>query len=121
MADVSAAIMEAMLAYMYTGEVADIGKTAYQLLHPAEEYGLVGLRKMCEGELIQSLTIKTVINTLIYAADHNATDLKKACMEFVLYNTSTVRQSEGWGKLKKDQTHRDLWIELLEKIAENHN
>ena len=120
MADVPAVIMEAMLAYMYTGEVANIGKIAYQLLPVAEEYGLVGLQEMCEEELIQSLTIKTVINTLIHAADHNATDLKKACMEFVVYNTAAVRQSEGWGKLKKDQVHHDLWMELLEKIAENH-
>ena len=54
--DVPAVIMEAMLAYMYTGMVENIGSVAHQLLPAAEEYGLVGLRQLCEEELIQSLT-----------------------------------------------------------------
>ena len=120
MTDVPVVIMEAILSYVYTGKVADIEKIAEQLLPPAEEYGLVGLQKMCEEHLIQSLTTKTVINTLIHASAHNAPYLKKACIEFVVHNTAAVRQSEGWDKLKKDQTHRDLWVELLENIAENH-
>jgi hypothetical protein len=56
---------------------------------------------------------------LIHAADHNAPDLKKACIEFVVHNTIAVRPSEGWGKLREDQIHRDLWVELLENIVES--
>ena len=41
MTDVPAVVMEAILSYMYTGRVANIGKIAYQLLPAAEEYGLV--------------------------------------------------------------------------------
>ena len=118
--DVPAVIMEAMLAYMYTGMVEDIGSVAHQLLSAAEEYGLVGLRQLCEEELIQSLTSKTVVNMLIHAVDHNAPDLKKACIEFIVHNTAAVRRSDGWGKLRVDQNHRDLWMELLENIAESH-
>ena len=122
MTDVPVVVMEAMLSYMYTGKLTDniIGKITHQLLPAAEEYGLVGLRRMCEEDLVQLLTTKTVINTLIHASDYNAPDLKKACIEFVVHNTAAVRQSEGWDKLKKDQLHRDLWVELLENIAENH-
>ena len=54
--DVPAVIMEAMLAYMYSGKVENIGSVAHQLLPAAEEYGLVGLRQVCEEELIESLT-----------------------------------------------------------------
>ena len=118
MTDVPGVIMEAILSYMYTRKVADIGKIANQLLPVAEEYGLVGLRKMCEKALITSLTSTTAISMLIYAASHNAPDLKKACMEFIVSNTAAVRQSEGWGKLKETQMYRDLWVELLERIAE---
>lgn len=120
MTDVPAVSMEAILSYVYTGKVANIGTVAYQLLPIAEEYGVVGLRKMCEADLIQSLTSKTVINMLIHATDNNAPDLKKACMEFIVSNIDAVRQSEGWDKLKKDQTHHDLWVELLENIVEDH-
>ena len=121
MTDVPADVMEAILSYMYTGKVADIGKTAYQLLPVAEEYGLVDLRKMCERTLANSLTNTTVISTLIHASAHNAPDLKKACMEFIVSNTAAVKQSEGWGKLKETQMYRDLWVELLENIVEKHS
>ena len=58
---------------------------------------------------------------LIHASTHNAPDLKKACMEFIVSNTAAVKQSEGWGKLKETQMYRDLWMELLENIAEKHS
>ena len=117
MTDVPASVMEAILSYMYTGKVTDIGKIAFKLLPVADEYGLVGLRKMCEGALVRLLTSNTVIIILICAATHNAPDLKKACMEFISSNTVSVRQSEWWGKLKETQIYRDLWMELLEFIA----
>ena len=118
--DVPAVILEVMLAYMYSGKVENIGSVAHQLLPAAEEYGLVGLRQVCEEELIESLTSKTVVNMLVHAADHNGPNLKKACIEFVVHNTAAVRRSEGWGKLRVDQSHHDLWVELLENIAESH-
>ena len=74
--------MEAILSYMYTGKVKDIEKIAYKLLPVAEEYGLVRLWKMCEEALARSLKSSTAIITLMYASAHNASDLKKACMEF---------------------------------------
>ena len=76
---------------------------------------------MCEKALIKTLTGSTAISMLIHAAAHNAPDLKKACMEFIVSNTAAVRQSEGWGKLKETQAYRDLWMELLENIAEKHS
>ena len=121
MTDVPAVVMEAILSYMYTGNVADIGKIAYQLLPVSEEYGLIGLRKMCEKALIKSLTTTNAIDMLIHAAAHNAPDLKKASMDFIVSNTAAVKQSEGWSKLKQTQIHRDLWMELLENIAERHS
>ena len=114
MTDVPAVVMEAILSYVYTGKVANIGNIACQLLPVAEPYGLVGLQKMCEEALAGSLTGSTVINTLICAAAHDAPDLKKACMEFIASNTASVKQSEWWGKLKTQQVYRDLWVELLE-------
>ena len=58
---------------------------------------------------------------MIHADAHNAFDLKKACMDFILSNTASVKQSEGWDTLKEEETYRDLWMELLESIAEKHS
>jgi hypothetical protein len=47
-------------------------------------------------------------------------NIKKKCMDFILSNIVSVKQSEGWSKLKKEAMHRDLWVELLESVAEKH-
>ena len=75
---------------------------------------------MCKEILAKSLTVSSVVDELIHADAHNTVDLKKACMEFILSNIAPVKQSEGWSKLKKEAMHRDLWVELLESIAEKH-
>ena len=116
--DVPGTVMEVMLSYMYTGEVAAIEKVATSVLPFAEEYGLEGLRKMCEQSLAKSLTSDNVVDLLITANAHNALDLKKVCMDYISSNVVSVKKSEGWRKLKERQDYRDLWVEVLEKVAE---
>ena len=81
---------------------------------------LVGLQGMCKETLAKALTNSSVVDVLIHADAHNAVDLKKVCMDFILSNIASVKQSEGWGKLKEEKVHRDLCVELLESIAEKH-
>ena len=121
LADVPGNVMEVMLSYMYTGEVAAIEEVAISVLPFAEEYGLEGLRKMCEQSLAESLTSDNVVDLLITANAHNALDLKKVCMDYISSNVVSVRKSEGWRKLKEDKMCRDLWVEVLEEVAESHN
>ena len=116
--DVPGNVMEVMLSYMYTGEVAAIEEVATSVLPFAEEYGLEGLRKMCEQSLAESLTSDNAVELLITANAHNALDLKKVSMDYISSNVVSVRKSEGWRKLKERQDCHNLCIELLEKIAE---
>ena len=116
--DVPGTVMEVMLSYMYTGEVAAIEKVAISVLPFAEEYGLEGLKKMCEQSLAKSLTSDNAVDLLITANAHNALDLKKVCMDYISSNVVSVKKSEGWRKLKERQDCHDLCIELLEKITE---
>ena len=119
--DVPGTVMEVMLSYMYTGEVAAIEEVATSVLPLAEEYGLEGLKKMCEQSLAKSLTSDNAVDLLITANAHNALDLKKVCMDYISSNVVSVRKSEGWRKLKEDKMCRDLWVEVLEVVAESHN
>ena len=105
MTDIPTSVMEEVLSYMYTGTVANIENNAYQLLPAAEKYVLVGLQGMCEETLAKALTNSSVVDVLIHADAHNAVDLKKACMDFILSNIASVKQSEGWGKLKEEKVH----------------
>ena len=122
MIDVSASIMEAILSYMYTGTVTNIEESAYQLLPAAEEllYGSVNLGRMSEETLTKALTNNSAVDVFIHADAHNALDLKKECMDFIFSNITSVKQSEEWDKLREEEMHQDLWMELLENIAEKH-
>ena len=119
--DVPCNVMEVMLSYMYTGEVAAIEEVAISVLPFAEEYGLEGLRKMCEQSLAESLTSDNAVDLLITANAHNALDLKKVSMDYISSNAVSVRKSEGWRKLKERQDCHDLCIELLERSLKSLN
>lgn len=118
MTDVPSFVMEAILSYTYTGKVVDIEKIALHILPAAEEYGLVELRKMCEQVLAKTLTIENAVDILVFANDNNAQDLKKVCMEYIATNIASIRKSDGWRKIKGTPDCHDLWVEMLETIAE---
>ena len=124
MPDVPDIVMDTVLSYLYTGKAtnSNIKNIAFQVLPTAEEYGIEGLQKMCEEALAEIVTDKNVIDILVHAETHNARDLRKACMNYIISNTQTVRKSEGWSKLKSKETeiYRKLWMELVEAIAEIH-
>jgi hypothetical protein len=124
MPDVPEVVMDTVLSYLYTGKATDIRKLkiAFQVLPTAEEYGIEGLQKMCEEALAETVTDENVVDILIHAETYNSPDLRKACMNYIVSNTQTVRKSEGWSKLKSKETeiHRKLWMELVEVIAEIH-
>ena len=127
MPDVPDIVMDTILSYLYTGKATNskniiIRNIAFQVLPTAEEYGIEGLQKMCEEALAETVTDENVVDILVHAETYNAWDLRKACMNYIVSNTQTVRKSEGWSKLKSKETeiHRKLWMELVEAIAEIH-
>jgi hypothetical protein len=122
MPDVTEVVMDTILSYLYTGKATDIKKIAFQVLPTAEEYGIEGLQKMCEEALAETLTDENVFDILVHAETYNAPDMRKACMKYIISNTQTVHNSEGWSKLKSKETeiYRKLWMELVEAIAEIH-
>ena len=120
MTDVSADIMDAILAYMYTGKVVNIDKTAYNLLPKAEQYQLEGLKVTCEEVLSKTLTAQTVIDYLILADTHNAQNLRQSCLSFIAGNITEVKKSSDWSAEKiKLGPNKNLWTEVLEYIVKS--
>ena len=118
MTDVPANVMEAVLSYMYTGTVTNgIDEIATETLTTAEDYGLEGLRRMCEASLAKTLTSESVVDMLIFADNHNAVDLRKECIKYISSNASIVRNSEGWKKLNDPNIYQRFGFEILEAIA----
>ena len=120
MTDVSTDIMDAILAYMYTGKVRNIDMTAYNLLPKAEQYQLEGLKVTCEEALSKTLTAQTVINYLILADTHNAQNLRQSCLSFIAGNITEVKKSSDWVVEKiKLGPNKDLWMEVMEYIVKS--
>ena len=99
--DVSPEILEAVLKYMYTGQVEIIDDTEMTCkpFSVADEYGLEKLRTTCEAMLVKSISDENVVDVLILADTHNGKDLKKVCIEYVVRNPSPVKKSSAWSKL----------------------
>ena len=107
MSDLTSDILEAMITFMYTGKVPNTDTLAFQLLPAAEEYGLVGLRLLCERVLFDSLSSQNVVKNIILADTHNTN------------NPSEAQKSEGWRQMKATRERECLKMEILDAIAES--
>ena len=120
MMDIPTDIMEAIVSYMYTGNVANIAQLAHKLLPKAEEYQLEGLKVSCEDALSKTLTAQTVIDLLLLADTHNAQKLKNSCMVFIAENISAVKKTSSWSEERLNSgTNSKLWVEVLEFIVKS--
>ena len=117
MSDLTSDILEAMISFMYTGKVPTTDTLSFQLLPAAEEYGLVGLRLLCERVLSNSLSSQNVIENIVLADTHNADGLKSACMSYIIKNPSEAQKSEGWRQMRATREHDKLRFEILETLA----
>lgn len=118
MADIDPSILEAILNFLYTGEIAAVSMMAEKLLSVAEEYELENLRLACEQELSRSITVENVLSMLVLADTHRARYLKATCLDFVVANSSSLLKSEEWDQLKKSKQHEDTRMEVLEELLD---
>ena len=117
MSDVDPNVLEAMISFMYTGEVVDMDSISDELLPVSEEYRLSGLKEMCERSLLKKLSTENAVKYLKLATTHNAENLRKESLRFIISNPSSVKKSENWKSLDKSDPVRaeivEAWIEKL--------
>lgn len=120
MMDIPTDIMEAILAYVYTGNVVNIAQIAHRLLPKAEEYQLEGLKVSCEEALSKTLTAQGVVDVLLLADTHNAQNLKQSCLVFIAKNVSAVKKTSSWSEESiNSATNKKLWMEVLEFLVKS--
>ena len=120
MTDTPTDIMEAILAYMYTGSVVNIAQIAHRLLPKAEEYQLEGSKVNCEAALSKTLTAQGVVDVLLLADTHNAQNLKQSCLVFIAKNVSAVKKTSKWSEGSINSgTNKNLWTEVLEFLVKS--
>ncbi|AQK39937.1 BTB/POZ and MATH domain-containing protein 1 [Zea mays] len=112
--DMHPAVFKAMLHYIYTDTVPDLGTDtttveetavmAQHLLVAADMYALDRLKEICEERLTRGIGIGTVASTLALADQHNLAQLKAKCIDFITGGSSknllAVLETEGYRHLE---------------------
>ena len=117
--DIDADIMEALLDFIYTAEVANLKELAPDLLLAADKYGMSSLYTVCVNNIIENLSLDNVVQMFILADTYKIDRLKEKTMTFINSNGQKVFATEDWKKLVKP--NQALMIELYENMIENHH
>ncbi|KAK3913831.1 Protein maternal effect lethal 26 [Frankliniella fusca] len=127
--DFPAHIMELVLRYAYAGSV-DLGAedakggggkqsreaeavTAMALLAAADYYQMSGLKRQCEGRLLQrvGLVPEEVLQTMLLADRYGARALKEAALDVAADHLKPLRQLPEWADFARH--NHELVVELM--------
>jgi hypothetical protein len=81
--DLDAEVAEEMINFIYDGRVKEMKKYSKELLIASEQYNMKQLKKFCEKHFFENLSVENVFETLKLSINHNASELKEECLEFM--------------------------------------
>lgn len=91
-----------MMEFLYTGSISGFSPAvAAELLGLADAHTLKYLKKLCQNCLKHSVDIENCCDLLILGHRHEAHDLKKFCMAFIVKNYSEVSATIGFEHLEE--------------------
>jgi hypothetical protein len=95
--DLQAETIRCLLEYIYTSNVEDINEhNAIEIFKAADKYELEFLKQKAELIMINSLSILNCTMLFIVADLHNAIELKKRILNFIMRNIVEVTDTEDW-------------------------
>ncbi|UYV82973.1 DNAH8 [Cordylochernes scorpioides] len=94
--DVDPDVLWGMLQFIYSGKISQMAQIAGGLLVAADKYGLERLKELCEETMVANLTVENAAETLYYADQHCAEQLKTCAIKFINNHSSQVMETEGW-------------------------
>uniref|UniRef100_A0A0K0EZY8 Speckle-type POZ protein-like (inferred by orthology to a human protein) n=1 Tax=Strongyloides venezuelensis TaxID=75913 RepID=A0A0K0EZY8_STRVS len=96
--DFNVEVVEKILIYIYTDEVADIQNMANQMFEIANIYELDGLKAISEQSMCDNLTTDNVLERFALSDKYPTERLKKCCEEIILKNMDHLKETEEWEK-----------------------
>ncbi len=86
-----------LLEYIYTSNVEDINEhNAIEIFKAADKYQLEFLKQKAELIMINSLSILNCTMLFIVADLHNAIELKKRILNFIMRNLIEISETDDW-------------------------
>jgi len=104
--------LQEMLKYIYAGTIDKLSTRSGRLLEAAEKYQLPELKRICEEELCETLTVDSCLDCLVLAHLYNAPDLKEAAVKFVV-----SRSAEFVDQIDKFTAYPELLALLFRALA----
>ncbi|KAF7063363.1 hypothetical protein CFC21_069887 [Triticum aestivum] len=121
------AVFKSFLHFIYTDSMPsmdeleddDKREMVKHLLVAADKYAMERMKMICEGMLCKSLDVENVATILALADQHNCSNLKDACIEFMLSSNrmNDVIASQGYVQLKRSSP--DIIVDVLERAAKS--
>ncbi|GJN07596.1 hypothetical protein PR202_ga25499 [Eleusine coracana subsp. coracana] len=105
--DMEPASFEVLLHFVYTdtapnldGHLEETASMVQHLLAGADRYGLDRLKLIWEGKLADRVTVDMVATTLALAEQHNCSQLKDKCVDFIAEHLDAVLETKGYKHLE---------------------
>ena len=109
-------VVDALIKFCYSGKIpSDLDKIAKELLVVSDFFEVKTLRDVCSDCLIKRLSLKTALDYLTVAHEHDCDQLKKASLDLVVKNAAKFMAHDEWAKFSKD--HPDLLNEVCRSLA----
>jgi BTB/POZ domain len=114
--DIEPSIFKEILRYIYTGkaEGLECSGVAEALLIAADKYQIKSLKHICETTLCSNLKSNNVINCLILADIHHASQLKEAAVAFIVKEKAVISEQNDWHKLSKN--YPELFFRTIQEM-----
>ncbi|XP_068729483.1 kelch-like protein 12 isoform X2 [Montipora capricornis] len=106
--EATGSVMEEVLKYIYTGNVAVTKETAYDLVAAADYLLLPGLKTLACDVLEENITIENCIFNYYFADKYQCLELMGESCEFINSNFSSVMKTDDFLKLDIAQVMK--WV-----------
>ena len=101
--DTSKAVMEKVLDYLYTGQVAISKDLAYELFIEADFLLIPNLKALMSKFIVQTLEISNCIMAYHFAVKYQTEELQNGAWEFILANFVAVAEKEDFLNLSVEK------------------
>ncbi|XP_049841683.1 protein roadkill-like isoform X3 [Schistocerca gregaria] len=96
MQDVNPRVVKELLRYIYTDSTPELSQMPEELLALANRYDLMGLKRRCELELCQRLTVDNAARTAVLGVKHSCLTLLQMTVPFIEQKYAEVMGTPGW-------------------------
>ncbi|XP_068684109.1 kelch-like protein 3 [Montipora foliosa] len=106
--EATGSVMEEVLKYIYTGNVAVTKETAHDLVAAADFFFLPGLKTLASDVLEENITIENCIVNYYFADKYQCLELTRESRGFINSNFSSVMKTDDFLKLDIEQVMK--WV-----------